>query len=113
WLPAALLGSDTARYDGKNATTLQEMGQLEVALQGAVQGARLGAAGVDASKVAAAMQRVPFNAQKAGKSGVKGNATAIFAVAYFLGYITLLVIIFYGQAVQRGVLEEKKDRIVE
>jgi ABC-2 type transport system permease protein len=101
------------RYDGKNATALQEMGQMQSAVQGAVQMARLGEAGVDAQAVTSALRPVPFSPHKAGKGAMKGNVGAIFAVAYFMGYITFLVIILYGAAVQRGVLEEKKDRIVE
>jgi ABC-2 type transport system permease protein len=92
---------------------MQEMGQLEAAVQSAVQTERLGAAGVDPRAVATALRPVPLSTRKAGKGAVKGNAAAIFGVAYFMGYITLLVIILYGAAVQRGVLEEKKDRIVE
>jgi ABC-2 type transport system permease protein len=113
WLSPTVLAGDSVRYDGKNATVMQEMGQMEAAVQAAVQTARLGAAGVDPRAVATALQRVPFSPRKAGKGAVKGNAAAIFGVAYFMGYITLLVIILYGAAVQRGVLEEKKDRIVE
>ncbi len=113
WLDPGVLKGDSVRYDGKNATVMQEMGQLHAAVQSAVQTARLGAAGVDPRAVAVALQPVPFSSRKAGKGAVKGNAAAIFGVAYFMGYITLLVIILYGAAVQRGVLEEKKDRIVE
>jgi ABC-2 type transport system permease protein len=113
WLNEHTVTGDSVVYEGRNATVMQEMAQLQMVVQAGVHSARLSAAGVDAPRVASALRPVPFGANKAGKGAVRGDAGAIFLAAYFLGYLTFLVIVIYGAAVQRGVLEEKKDRIVE
>lgn len=113
WLPPAVSAGETARYQGKNATNFAELAQIDAAVQRSVQTARLKAAGIDPDRVTTALARVPFEARKAGGGAASGTPVALFLLSYSLGLLVYTVVILYGNAVMRGVLEEKRDRIVE
>lgn len=113
WIPAGVLGGEAVSYDGKNASSIMEVERIRGAVQAAVQSNRLAAAGIDAGEVTAALERVPFSARKTGGKAASGTSGALMALTYILGFVTYLVVILYGNAVLRGVLEEKRDRIVE
>ncbi len=112
-IPAGVLAGEVVIYDGRNASSLIEMERLRDAVQTAVQGARLGAAGIDAGEVLIALQRVPFDARKTGGKAASGTTGALMALTYVLGFAVYIVVILYGNAVLRGVMEEKRERIVE
>jgi ABC-2 type transport system permease protein len=113
WIPAGVLSGEGVVYDGKNATSIVDMEQLRGVIQTAVQGARLAAAGIDAGEVEAALQRVPFDARMTGAKAASGTTGALMALTYVIGFAIYIVVLLYGNAVLRGVLEEKRDRIVE
>lgn len=113
WLPAGITAGETVLYEGKNATNFGELERIRAAVQMSVQGARLGAAGIDPAQVGSALRPVPFEARKTGERAASGTPAALFVLTYILGFAIYMVVILYGNAVLRGVLEEKRDRIVE
>ncbi|HUP01473.1 MAG TPA: ABC transporter permease [Gemmatimonadota bacterium] len=113
WLPAGLLAGRKARYEGENATSFREMGELKEAVQRTVQGARLEAAGIDAAAVREAFRRVEMEVRKTDERGVAGTPEGLLVLAQFMGFVIYFMVIFYGIAAARGVQEEKRDRIVE
>lgn len=113
FLPTGTTRGATVLYEGKNATNFGEMAEIEGAIQRVVQEARLDAAGVDAAKVRAAMRRVTIELRKVGKKAAAGTPVAAVLLAYLMGIMVYTVVILYGNSILRGVLEEKKDRIVE
>lgn len=112
-IPAGVLAGDTARYFGKDATNDDLTRTLNSTLQHVVQSTRFGREGIDQTKVVAAMRDVPFAAEKTTGRGMKGNAGAAQALAGLMGFAIYLVIALYGAAIMNGVLEEKRDKIVE
>jgi len=113
WLPASVLDGGTAEYVGRSATNMELVARIEGSVQNAVQGVRLAEQGIAPQRLAKALQRVPFEARKATSGGAQGSGTALFFLGYVLGLVIYMVVIIFGAAVMRGVLEEKKDRIVE
>jgi ABC-2 type transport system permease protein len=113
WIPAGVFSGEGVSYDGKNATSIAEMEQIRGVVQIAVQGVRLAASGIDAAEVAQALERVPFDARKTGGKAASGTTSALIGLTYILGLAIYMVVILYGAAVLRGVLEEKRDRVVE
>lgn len=113
WLPANVLADGKASYEGRSATNLGMMVQLRSALQGAVQSLRLSQQGIDPERLASALRPVSLETQKSSGGSASGSGRALFFLGYGLGFVVYLVVIIFGAAVMRGVLEEKKDRIVE
>lgn len=113
WLPPGLLESASAVYEGENATSRSEMAELRTAVQAAVRQDRLAQAGVDPLRVTGALGPVTFEARQTGEGATSGTAESAVLLAFILGFAIYMVVIIYGQAVMRGVLEEKRDRIIE
>lgn len=112
-IPAGVLAGQQVNYYGKNATNETLTRVVEKSVQSVVQTTRLGKEGIDPSKVAAALRDVPFKAEKTAGGGMKGNAFAAQMMAMIMGFAIYLVIALYGAAIMNGVLEEKRDKIVE
>jgi len=112
-IPAGVLQGETATYYGQNATNESLVGNLRAALQRTVQSTRLVAAGIDPQKVGPALQPVKLHAEKTGKRGMQGSAQAGRVLGFLMGFAIYLVIALYGASIMNGVLEEKRDKIVE
>lgn len=113
WLPANVLENGTAAYVGRSATNMELVARIQASVQDAVQTVRLADQGIDQRRLATALRRVPFETRKAASGAAQGSGTALFFLGYVLGLVIYMVVIIFGAAVMRGVLEEKKDRIVE
>lgn len=113
WLPTGVLAGENVRYEGRNATNMTELSLIRGAVQEAVQRERLAGSGIDAAAVGAALAPVPFDAHKIGRGTATGTPQAMFFLAQILGLLVYLVVLLYGTAVLRGVMEEKKERIAE
>jgi len=113
WLPAGVMEGDAAVYEGRNATNFSELREIETAVQRAAQALRLRAVGIDPEALRDVFRPIPFEARKAGERAATGTAASAFFLAYILGFAVYLVVALYGNGVMQGVLEEKKDRIVE
>lgn len=113
-LDSATLDGRTARYLGRNASSISENEQLESAVRAGLLEHRVAAAGIDPvtgatlSNVRVNLQAERITDQGRGGSGMAG-AFFGFAVAMLLYFS----IVFYGQAILRGVLEEKTTRVAE
>lgn len=112
-IPAGVMGGETVNYFGKNATNDDLTSMLERTVQSVVQTARLSREGIDPAKVAGALEPVPFKSEKTTGGGMRGNAAAAQGMAMLMGFAIYLVIALYGAAMMNGVLEEKRDKIVE
>ena len=113
WLPAGVMEGDSAVYEGRNATNFAELREIATAVQRAAQALRLRAVGIDPEALRDVFRPIPFEARKAGERAATGTAASAFFLAYILGFAVYLVVALYGNGVMQGVLEEKKDRIVE
>jgi ABC-2 type transport system permease protein len=113
WVPAGVLDGEPVRYDGRNATNMSELAAIRGAVQQSVQRERLTRSGIDPQAVSAALAPVPFQAHKVGRRTATGTPESMFFLAQILGLLVYLVVLLYGTAVLRGVMEEKKEKIAE
>ena len=112
-IPANIVSGDEAEYIGRNATSETVTGSLKQALQRSVQTIRLGREGINPEKVSSALQPVRMKTTKSGAKGQSGSADLARVLGFAMGMAIYMITMIYGQAVMNGVLEEKRDRIVE
>ena len=112
--PGTLAG-DSVRYEGRNANAHNDVDAIRGAVRSQVLAERMEREGIDAQKVAA-FQRFPLE-MYTQRIGDKGREKANQLSAIFLGYAVALLlymmIVIYGQAIMRSVLEEKATRVAE
>lgn len=111
YLPPDVEADGEAIYVGATVgiTTRSEM---QRAVQGPVQARRLDEAGISQDVVRDAMRPVAVSARKLGDDS-QAAPESIFMFAQMMAFAIYIVVILYGQAVLRGVMEEKRDKIVE
>jgi ABC-2 type transport system permease protein len=73
---------------------------------------RLKKAKIDAEQLKAVKSDVSIEF-RTGDDGRKGSATVAYIVGYASGFIIYIILMFFGMAVMRGVMEEKVSRIAE
>lgn len=113
YLPPGLIDGDVALYEGKNATNSTVTSQLRAATQQAVQGIRLADAGIDPARVGAALAPVRLSASRIDERGAQGSAEGALIMGIIMGFAIYMMVLLYGAAIMNGVVEEKRDRIVE
>ncbi|MHB0948755.1 MAG: ABC transporter permease [Gemmatimonadaceae bacterium] len=114
-LDSATLGGTAARYAGRNATSLVEMGAIERIVRQALLSMRLEREGIDPSRVATlTAMKLDLQTEKISDKGIeKGSGKASLVFAYVLFMVLYFMIAFYGQSILRGVMEEKTSRVAE
>ncbi|GJG85656.1 ABC transporter permease [Gemmatimonadetes bacterium T265] len=114
-LDSATTAGRSARYAGRNASSMADVQHLRDVVRREVLTARLEQAGFPADRVAPiAGARLHLSATSitdsgAGGGGGVGSAIVAMVVAFLL-YMTILL---YGQNVLRSVIEEKTTRVAE
>jgi ABC-2 type transport system permease protein len=108
------LAGERARYAGRAATSLPAIDRLRSTVRSVVMAARLETAGVD-PEVARDMTLLPLRLEseritERGRGG-SGRVNAIFS--FGLAFLLYMSILLYGQAIMRGVMEEKQSRVAE
>ncbi len=113
-LDSATLGNGQARYAGRNASSVGQNEQLETAVRSAVMGMRLENAGVVAANADSITRlRVNVAAVRITDSGKSGSGVGGIIFGGVIAFMLYIAIILYGQAILRGVLEEKTTRVAE
>ena len=109
------LAGQRAHYVGTNATVIPEVDAVRAALRRGVLAERLDRAGLDAAEVERLVSlNVQLRAERlttAGGRGGSGRLNALFAI--IVSALLYMTIFLYGQAVLRGVIEEKQSRVAE
>lgn len=108
------LAGERARYAGRAATSLPAIDRLRTTVRNVVMAARLETAGID-PEVARNMTLLPLRLEteritERGRGG-SGRVNAIFS--FGLAFLLYMSILLYGQAIMRGVMEEKQTRVAE
>ncbi len=108
------MAGERARYAGRAATSLPAIDRLRTTVRNVVMAARLETAGVD-PEVARDMTLLPLRLEseritERGRGG-SGRVNAIFS--FGLAFLLYMSILLYGQAIMRGVMEEKQSRVAE
>lgn len=113
-LDTATLSTGRARYAGRNAGSVGENEQVEAALRAAIMGLRLENAGLDTSTAGSITRlRVRLATERITDAGKGGSGLAATIFGFILAFFLYMSIILYGQAIMRGVLEEKTTRVAE
>lgn len=113
WLPPDIATGAGARYEGRHATSFRDLREMRGAIGEAVREERLRAAGIDPEVLREALAPVELEATGTREREARGAAGDLFLVAQFMGMALYLVLLLYGNAILRGVREEKENRVVE
>lgn len=113
-LDTGTVRSGNARYLGRNASSVGEGNQMEAALRRALISYRLEQIGVDGSIADTVSRfRVDLATERITDEGRSGSGIAGAIFGFLLAFTLYMAIILYGQAILRGVLEEKTTRVAE
>src|SRR5215211_6048971 len=114
-LDSTTVSGDSLRYEGRNASSPAEIGALRSVVRGELIAARMERAGIDARQVAE-FSRFPLeiHTQSIGDKGrEKGDRLGQIFLGYAVALLLYMMIVIYGQAIMRSVLEEKTTRVAE
>src|SRR5215212_4730796 len=114
-LDSSTVSGDSLRYEGRNASALNEVGALRAVARAEVLAGRMERAGIDARQVAA-FSRFPLemHTESIGDKGrEKGDRLGQIFLGYAVALLLYMMIVIYGQAIMRSVLEEKTTRVAE
>jgi ABC-2 type transport system permease protein len=110
---SALTGK-SARYAGRNASSISDMDKLTGIVRQEVMMLRLEREGVRKDIIGdLATTKLRLNSERLSEHGRSGSGTAGLAAGIAVGVMLFMSIIFHGQNILRGVLEEKSTRVAE
>jgi ABC-2 type transport system permease protein len=115
-LDSSTLRGDRARYAGRKATAAGDMRRLETALRQTSLAQRLEHANLNAALVdSLTRSRLVLESERLTEQGRGSDASrrANVPFAAAVAFLLYMSMILYGQAVLRGVLEEKSTRVAE
>ncbi len=113
-LDSLTLSRHTARYAGRNASSLGETDAMEAAIRNSLMQQRMEHEGLDAVKADAVTKiRVNMSAEKINEKGRGGSGVASAIFGGVIAFLLYMSIILYGQNILAGVLEEKTTRVAE
>lgn len=113
-LDPATLMTGSVRYAGSNAASLGDMQRLERLLSREVTAWRLEEAGLTTAEARGIAElRVRIDAQRLSSTGGSASGRLNIVAAISISLLLYFTIFFFGQAVLRGVIEEKQSRVAE
>ena len=113
-LDSTTVASGAARYAGRNASSVGDMDAIEGAIRQSLLTTRLEVSGIDAERAEALTKlRVRLKADRVTDEGLGGSGIANSIFSFGVAFLLYFSIVFYGQAILRGVLEEKTTRVAE
>ncbi|HUG39457.1 MAG TPA: ABC transporter permease [Longimicrobiales bacterium] len=114
FLAPDFMESGRALYEGRNATSVTQMGQLRSMVTQVVRTRRLNDAGVTPEVLAQVLRPVSIDARKPGAEDEEGaEAETAPVIGMLMAMAVYFAVALFAASVMRGVLEEKRDRIVE
>ena len=113
-LDSATLTAGAVRYAGRNASSFGQTDALSASIKSAVLSQRLEKEGLDPLKVDALTKvKINMSTEKIDEKGRGGSGTANAIFGFLIAFLLYFSIIFYGQNILAGVLEEKSSRVAE
>ncbi len=113
-IPATIFQDGQVVYYSKSVSDIDFIANLKERLSNVVNQEKLRQAGVDPRLVEQLSTSLKIDTRKVQKGTVqKSSAGQVWAMAFVFTMMLYMTSIFYGNAVMRGVLEEKTSRIVE
>ena len=114
-LDSTSVRGDSVRYAGRNAGSHRDLDAIRNVVRNVVLADQMAGAGIDAKRVEE-FSHIPLDMhlQKVGDKGIeKGNPIAVILLGYGVALLLYMMIVVYGQAIMRSVLEEKSTRVAE
>ena len=113
-LDSLTISAQQARYAGRNASSLNEVQVIELAVRSAILGQRLEREGLDPKRVEALTRvKVDMSAERITDKGRGGSGIGSAIFGFMIAFLLYMMIVLYGQNILRGVLEEKTTRVAE
>jgi ABC-2 type transport system permease protein len=114
-LDSGTVAGKTARYAGRNASSISDIDAIRSVVREQVLAARMEREGIDAKRVAAFSKvRLEMKTEKIGDKGrEKGSGMGAMFFGYAVAMLLYMMIVLYGQTIMRGVMEEKTTRVAE
>jgi ABC-2 type transport system permease protein len=113
-LTDSTLAGKSARYAGRNASTIGDMDKLRSAVRQEVMMVRLESEGVRKEVVNdIATTTLRLDSERLTESGRSGSGTGGIFAGISVALLLFMSIVFHGQNILRGVLEEKSTRVAE
>src|SRR5918911_2044875 len=113
-LDSNTVAGHTARYAGRNASSIVDVAQITRAVRQNVLQLRLERAHVDPALAAQLTKmRVELSAERITDRGRGGSGVVSAYFGFGVAFLLFVTIVQYGQNVLRGVMEEKSTRVAE
>lgn len=114
-LDANTVAGSSARYAGRNASSMSDVEAISGVVRQQVLAQRLQSEGIDASRVSALTgARLDLRTEKIGDHGKeRGSGLGNVLFGYVVALLLYMMIVLYGQTILRGVMEEKTTRVAE
>ncbi|MBK5257176.1 MAG: ABC transporter permease, partial [Vicinamibacteria bacterium] len=112
-LPKDVLSESKAEYYSKSVTDFAGIRAVDRAIEKVMFAKRIGAEGIDPSRIAALTQPLDLKRLRVSDKGDQEDK----GISFFLSLILVMMIyvgtLMWGQVVMTGVIEEKTNRVVE
>jgi ABC-2 type transport system permease protein len=112
-LPEDAAGRSRAEYVAKNVSNVMDISMIDQAVEEALVGHRLRAAGLDGETVAAVTRKLDLRTVRLTSSGAREDRGGTFLLAVLLMLMLYSTVAMWGAAIMNGVIEEKANRVVE
>jgi len=113
FIPRDISEGGETEYISEHVSDFDKRGNINQALSSVIIEKRLRNEGLDPQEIGKYMRPVKLITKKVTKRGVEKDTGGTFIISYFLVLILYMTLIFYGQIILRGVIEEKSSRVVE
>jgi ABC-2 type transport system permease protein len=112
-LPADVAETSRAEYYGKNVSNMMDISVVDQAIEEALVGHRLTAAGLARDRVAALTRKLDLKTVRLTSSGAREDRGGTFVLAWLLLMMLYSTVAMWGAAIMNAVIEEKTSRVVE
>jgi ABC-2 type transport system permease protein len=113
FVPENISEGGVAEYVSEHVSDFDKQGNINQALSSIIIEKRLRGEGLDPEKIGQYMRPVRLDTKKVTTRGVERDVGGTFMISFVLVLILYMTVIFYGQIILRGVIEEKSSRVVE
>jgi ABC-2 type transport system permease protein len=112
-LPPDVMETSRAEYYAKNVSNVMDITMVDQAIEEALVGHRLTAAGLARDKVAALTRKLELKTVRLTASGAREDRGGTVALAMLLLMMLYATVAMWGAAIMNAVVEEKTNRVVE
>ena len=113
YIPDNISEGGVAEYVSEHVSDFDKQGNIGQVLSSIIIEKRLRGEGLDPEKIGRYMRPVRLDTKKVTTRGVERDTGGTFMISFVLVFILYMTVIFYGQIILRGVIEEKSSRVVE